>query len=160
MPKDAATVPSGKLWEYVVARRPILATVPVDGVAARIVRALGAGIVVHPDDPEAISAAIEVLVDRWLAGGIPDLAYPRTPSSASLAGAAPSRSMGATARRFRTHAADGTARLRVIPRRNSLPGSMGHAARTPPTPQRVRESEAEGRRSMIRDHHVEERGNT
>jgi glycosyltransferase involved in cell wall biosynthesis len=70
-----AKVPSGKLWEYVAARRPILATVPPDGVAGAIVRELEAGEVVDPDDAVGISAALELLVDRWRTGGLPDIPH-------------------------------------------------------------------------------------
>ncbi len=44
------TVPSGKIYEYLAAERPILAAVPPDGVAAELVRSAHAGVVVAPDD--------------------------------------------------------------------------------------------------------------
>jgi glycosyltransferase involved in cell wall biosynthesis len=59
---------SGKVFEYLAAERPILAAVPPDGEAARLLRETGAGIVVPSDDVEAIKAALAGLVARWKAG--------------------------------------------------------------------------------------------
>jgi glycosyltransferase involved in cell wall biosynthesis len=72
------TVPGGKLWEYLAARRPVLATVPVHGVAGDMIRELNAGIVVDPEDEPAIAEAIERLVDTWSNGGLPDVTLPET----------------------------------------------------------------------------------
>jgi glycosyltransferase involved in cell wall biosynthesis len=66
-------IPSGKLFEYIAARRPILAAVPPDGTAASIIRELGAGVVVPPDDVEAIAAALRSLVAQWEGEGLPDV---------------------------------------------------------------------------------------
>ena len=64
------TVPSGKIYEYLAAERPILAAVPPDGVAADLVRETGSGVVVAPDDVEALRAAISGLKARWQAGAL------------------------------------------------------------------------------------------
>ena len=64
------TVPSGKIFEYLAAERPILAAVPPDGAAAQLVREADAGIVVPPDDVDSISAALDGLVKRWRAGSL------------------------------------------------------------------------------------------
>ena len=64
------TVPSGKIFEYLAAERPILAAVPPDGVAAELVRRAGAGVVVAPDDVAALTAAIEGLRARWKKGAL------------------------------------------------------------------------------------------
>jgi glycosyltransferase involved in cell wall biosynthesis len=64
------TVPSGKIFEYLAAERPILAVVPPDGVAAQLVREAGAGVVVPPDDVDSISEALAGLVKRWRAGAL------------------------------------------------------------------------------------------
>jgi glycosyltransferase involved in cell wall biosynthesis len=69
-------VPSGKLYEYLAARRPILASVPLKGTAAELVRAAGAGIVVPPEDGEAIRAALVELVARWQRGELADIELP------------------------------------------------------------------------------------
>ena len=61
-------VPSGKIFEYLAAERPILAAVPPDGAAARLVRETGAGIVVGPDDEKGICEALLGLHARWKAG--------------------------------------------------------------------------------------------
>jgi glycosyltransferase involved in cell wall biosynthesis len=59
---------SGKVFEYLAAERPILATVPPDGAAADLIRETGAGVVVPPDDVPAIRGALETLHSRWRAG--------------------------------------------------------------------------------------------
>jgi glycosyltransferase involved in cell wall biosynthesis len=59
---------SGKVFEYLAAERPILAAVPPDGEAARLLRETGAGIVVSPEDTGGIRTALEGLVARWKAG--------------------------------------------------------------------------------------------
>jgi glycosyltransferase involved in cell wall biosynthesis len=64
------TVPSGKVFEYLAAERPILAAVPPDGVAAELVRRADAGVVVPPDDVAALTAAIEGLRARWKRGAL------------------------------------------------------------------------------------------
>ena len=64
------SVPSGKIFEYLAAERPILAAVPPDGAAAQLVREAGAGIVVPPDDVDAIATALDGLVKRWRAGAL------------------------------------------------------------------------------------------
>lgn len=69
-------VPSGKLYEYLAARRPILASVPTNGAAAELVRDAKAGVVVPPEDGEAIRAALTELVERWRRGELPDTELP------------------------------------------------------------------------------------
>lgn len=61
---------SGKVFEYLAAERPILALVPPDGAAAALIRDAGAGVVVAPEDVDAIAAALADLHGRWLAGGL------------------------------------------------------------------------------------------
>jgi glycosyltransferase involved in cell wall biosynthesis len=65
-------VPSGKIFEYLAAERPILAAVPPDGAAADLVRETGAGVVVAPDDVNGIREALLGLHARWRAGKLPD----------------------------------------------------------------------------------------
>jgi glycosyltransferase involved in cell wall biosynthesis len=62
---------SGKVFEYLAAGRPILAVVPPDGEAARLVRETDAGVVVAPDDVEGMSDALHELHARHLNGGLP-----------------------------------------------------------------------------------------
>ncbi len=64
---------SGKVFEYVAVGRPLLAAVPPDGAAARLIEETGAGLVVSPDDPAAIRSALEQLHAGWLDGGLPDV---------------------------------------------------------------------------------------
>jgi glycosyltransferase involved in cell wall biosynthesis len=65
-------VPSGKIFEYLAAERPILAAVPPDGAAADLVRQTGAGVVVAPDDEKGIREALLGLHARWRAGQLRD----------------------------------------------------------------------------------------
>ncbi|HEY6835385.1 MAG TPA: glycosyltransferase family 4 protein [Gaiellaceae bacterium] len=67
-----AVVPSGKIFEYLAAERPILAAVPPDGAAAKLVRETGAGVVVAPEDEKGIREAIVGLHARWKAGRLGD----------------------------------------------------------------------------------------
>ncbi len=71
-----ADVTSGKLYEYLAAGRPILASVPPEGAAAELVRAAGAGLVAPPDDADAIRFALEELIDRWRKGALADVELP------------------------------------------------------------------------------------
>lgn len=68
---------TGKLFEYLAARRPVLAAVPPGGEAARLIEQTGAGIVVPPDDVRALTAAVRTFRDRWLAGRLGDVVIPR-----------------------------------------------------------------------------------
>ena len=70
------TVVSGKVYEYLAARRPVLAAVPPAGVAAALVRTAGAGEVVDCDDADAQSHALEALVDKRRNGGLADIELP------------------------------------------------------------------------------------
>ena len=65
---------SGKVFEYLAAERPVLAVVPTDGAAAELVRAVGAGPVVAPDDVDGIREALVALERRFRDGGLPDVA--------------------------------------------------------------------------------------
>jgi len=65
-------VPSGKIFEYLAAERPILAAVPPDGAAADLVRQTGAGVVVAPDDERGLRDALLGLHARWRAGRLTD----------------------------------------------------------------------------------------
>jgi glycosyltransferase involved in cell wall biosynthesis len=64
---------SGKVFEYLAVGRPILAAVPPEGAAADLIRETGAGLVVPPDDPAAIRAALESMHARFADGGLPDV---------------------------------------------------------------------------------------
>ena len=64
---------SGKVFEYIAAGRPILAVVPPDGAAAELIRETGAGVVVAPDDVDAIKEALVDLHSRFANGGLPSV---------------------------------------------------------------------------------------
>ena len=66
---------SGKVFEYVAARRPILAIVPPEGAAAELVRGLAAGPVHDPEDVAGIARSLESLLDEWRRDGLPDRDY-------------------------------------------------------------------------------------
>jgi glycosyltransferase involved in cell wall biosynthesis len=59
---------SAKVFEYLAAERPILAVVPPDGAAANLIRETGAGVVVAPEDVDAIREALVRLEGDWRAG--------------------------------------------------------------------------------------------
>src|SRR3954447_6685658 len=59
---------SGKVFEYLAAERLVLAAVPPDGAAARLIEETGAGIVAPPDDVDALRDALVTLHARWRAG--------------------------------------------------------------------------------------------
>jgi len=61
---------SGKVYEYLAAERPILAVIPPDGAAAKLIRDVGAGIVVAPDDVAGMREALAGLERRWRAGAL------------------------------------------------------------------------------------------
>ncbi len=67
-------VPSGKIYEYLAAERPILAAVPRDGKAAELIEATQSGTVIQADDADALAAELERMVEQWAAG---DLAAPK-----------------------------------------------------------------------------------
>jgi glycosyltransferase involved in cell wall biosynthesis len=69
---------SGKVFEYIAAGRPILAVVPPDGAAADLIRETGAGVVVAPDDVDAIRAALVDLHARFANGGLPSVELAKT----------------------------------------------------------------------------------
>lgn len=58
-----------KLLEYLAIGKPILALAP-EGETAKIVRAANGGLVVHPDDINAIRDAIRELYRRWKDGNL------------------------------------------------------------------------------------------
>ena len=65
--------PSGKLFEYLAAERPVLCVTHPDNLAFRLVREWGAGRCAAPDDPQAIEDAIADLYGRWAAGSLGDV---------------------------------------------------------------------------------------
>jgi len=64
-PEETANVTPGKLFEYLGAARPILASIPKHGAAAAIIRQTGAGLVLAPDDHQGLADAIASLVRSW-----------------------------------------------------------------------------------------------
>ena len=68
VPGRGSGVIAAKVFEYLAAERPIIAAVPTDGATAAFVRDAAAGVVVAPDDVDAIEAALRDLHARWRAG--------------------------------------------------------------------------------------------
>jgi glycosyltransferase involved in cell wall biosynthesis len=60
--------PSAKVYEYLVAGRPVLCIAGRDNPASRLVEELAAGPCAEPSDQGAIEAAIEALYARWCVG--------------------------------------------------------------------------------------------
>jgi glycosyltransferase involved in cell wall biosynthesis len=68
---------SAKVFEYLAARRPIVAAVPPEGEAADLIRSTGAGLVVPPDDVDALRDAVLSLERRWQVGELDDVQLTR-----------------------------------------------------------------------------------
>jgi len=64
-PQDGPAVLTGKVFEYLAARRPILALAPKNSGAARLIKKLKAGIVVDPLDLEGIKKSLRKLYALW-----------------------------------------------------------------------------------------------
>lgn len=63
-----------KTYEYLAARKTVLALAP-EGAVADMIRETGAGLVVGPADEEAIERAVHDLYERWRAGALGVPAY-------------------------------------------------------------------------------------
>jgi glycosyltransferase involved in cell wall biosynthesis len=61
---------SGKVFEYLASRRPVLCVAARDNLAYRLVDELGAGPCVEPEDAEGIEGAITSLVAEWRSGSL------------------------------------------------------------------------------------------
>jgi glycosyltransferase involved in cell wall biosynthesis len=62
---EGKAVLTGKIFEYLGARRPILAIVPVEGEAAALIQRTNAGIAVSPEIIPDITQALEKLYQGW-----------------------------------------------------------------------------------------------
>lgn len=67
-PSEGSAVATGKIYEYLGAGRPILASVPTDGAAARLLEETGAGRAILPDDHQALAEAIMERFGQWKSG--------------------------------------------------------------------------------------------
>jgi glycosyltransferase involved in cell wall biosynthesis len=76
-PRHAGEV-TGKVFEYIAAQRPILATVPTTGAAAELLAEHPATDIVDPDDTSAIAEALEARYEEWQRGRVEDLNLPPT----------------------------------------------------------------------------------
>jgi glycosyltransferase involved in cell wall biosynthesis len=63
----AGSIVTGKIYEYLAARKPILALAP-DGDAADLIRGLNAGKVASPGDAEGVKKVMKEWMESWLAG--------------------------------------------------------------------------------------------
>ena len=59
---------TGKIFEYVASRTPIIATVPLDGVAADLIKETNSGLVLDTNDVNGIKTAILEFYDKWKEG--------------------------------------------------------------------------------------------
>lgn len=62
--------PSGKIFEYLAAERPVLCVTREDNLAAQLVREWDAGVVADPESPDSIEAALRSLYERWARDGL------------------------------------------------------------------------------------------
>lgn len=83
----AAGISTGKLFEYVGTRRPILGLVP-DGTAREALHAYGAAYLADPDDPAEVAQQLAEAYAAWRAGTlpVPDEAFVRRHGRRALAG--------------------------------------------------------------------------
>jgi glycosyltransferase involved in cell wall biosynthesis len=65
----------GKTYEYLRAGRPILALTP-DGALANLLRRIGAGLVVNPNDMAGVLAAVRESILQWKEGRVHHVADP------------------------------------------------------------------------------------
>lgn len=66
-PVDTSAVITSKIFEYLAARKPILAISPSGTGAAQIIRKFKAGEIAEPQDQKAIQTAILKMYQKWLA---------------------------------------------------------------------------------------------
>ena len=59
---------TGKLFEYLASRKPIIALAPEEGLAANVIKSLNAGTVVSPLEVHRIKKAIASYYDQWEKG--------------------------------------------------------------------------------------------
>jgi glycosyltransferase involved in cell wall biosynthesis len=74
---SSSLAPSGKLFEYLAAGRPVLCVTRPDNLASRLVREWGAGVAATPDDGPGIEQALLELWRRWQSDALPDQAAVR-----------------------------------------------------------------------------------
>jgi len=68
---------SGKVYEYLTSRRPVLCAAHPDNVGYRLIDELGAGECADVRDPASVEAALERLVLRWKQGALTPLDHVR-----------------------------------------------------------------------------------
>jgi glycosyltransferase involved in cell wall biosynthesis len=59
---------TGKLFEYLASRKPIIALVPENGLAAKVIKSLNAGTIVSPRDVQRVKKVIASYFDQWTEG--------------------------------------------------------------------------------------------
>ncbi len=59
---------TGKVFEYMIAGRPILAIIPVNGAAAMLIRETSTGLISDCTDLKGTKDNIEILYNAWLKG--------------------------------------------------------------------------------------------
>ena len=64
-----ANIPS-KTFEYLASGKPILALVPPEGATAELIKKTRTGVVVDPEDVEAIKGAVLDLYKKWIVDGL------------------------------------------------------------------------------------------
>lgn len=65
-PSDGPAILTGKIFEYLATRKPILALAPADSGAAKLVKKLKVGEVCDPSDEEEIKTKILKIYQKWL----------------------------------------------------------------------------------------------
>jgi glycosyltransferase involved in cell wall biosynthesis len=68
---EESLAPSGKVFEYLAAERPVLCVTRPDNLAAQLVEDWDAGVAAAPSDVPGIATALRSLYERWEADGLP-----------------------------------------------------------------------------------------
>ena len=69
---NAKGILTGKLYEYLASRRPILASGPENGDAARLIQETHAGVTVGFEDKDKMKEEINKLYQSYLKDGLPN----------------------------------------------------------------------------------------
>ena len=75
---------SGKIYEYLTSRRPVLCAAHPDNVGYRLIDELGAGECADVRDPAQVEAALERLVLRWKQGALTPLTTSRDEAPSAI----------------------------------------------------------------------------
>jgi glycosyltransferase involved in cell wall biosynthesis len=56
---------TGKIFEYLASKKPIIAIAPKDNLASKLIKSLGAGIIIPPRNIDLVKKAILLFYKKW-----------------------------------------------------------------------------------------------